>query len=218
MKVRAISKTYAGRRVLEMPEFELRPGKIYAVIGANGSGKSTLAKALAGVLALDGKLRAFGKAPDTGYMPQKSFAFRMSVEKNLRLGGAKAAEAQDMLQKLGLSHLADKSAKGLSGGELARLALGRVLIRPHELLILDEPTASMDMESTLLAEKLIGEYCEKNSAAVLLVTHSLAQAGRVADEVLFLSHGSLAEAGPAEKLLSNPEKKETKSFLEFYGI
>lgn len=217
MIVKAVSKSYDGRKVLQLPGFELQTGKVCALIGANGSGKSTLAKLLAGVIAADGGAVTFDDRPDTGYMPQKSFAFRMSAERNLRLGGGNAGEARAMLEKLGLSHLADKGAKSLSGGELARLALGRVLIAPHELLVLDEPTASMDMESTLLAEELIRDYCVKNSAAVLLVTHSLAQAGRMADELMFLSKGKLVEAGSAEKMLKTPEKEETKRFLEFYG-
>ena len=212
MKIKPLSKTYGERRVLSTPEFELRPGSICALIGANGSGKSTLAKILAGVIPADGGTAAFENTPDMAYMPQKSFAFRMSVEKNLRLGGGDAA-----LEKLGLAHLAKKSAKSLSGGELARLALGRVIAGEHELLILDEPAASMDMESTLLAEELIRSYAAEHNAAVLLVTHSLAQARRMADEAMFLKDGLLIERGPAEKILKDPEKEETKRFLEFYG-
>lgn len=214
MKIKPLSKTYGERCVLSTPEFELQPGRICALIGANGSGKSTLAKILAGVITADGGAAAFERTPDMAYMPQKSFAFRMSVEKNLRLGGGDEA---DLLEKLGLAHLAKKSAKSLSGGELARLALGRVIAGRHELLILDEPSASMDMESTLLAEELIRSYAAKHNAAVLLVTHSLAQARRMADEAMFLKDGLLIERGPAERILKNPEKEETKCFLEFYG-
>lgn len=214
MKVKALCKTYGGRVVLNTPAFELAPGKICAVIGANGSGKSTLAKVLAGVVPADGGAQPFDGRPDIGYMPQKSFAFRMSVERNLRLGGAGEARCRAMLEKLGLAHLGGKSAKSLSGGELARLALGRVLIARHELLVLDEPSASMDMESTLLAEKLIMDYCREHGCAVLWVTHSLSQARRVADEAMFLSRGELVERGA--KILHSPEKEETKRFLEFY--
>ncbi len=213
MKIKALSKSYGSRRVLDCPEFELQSGQICALIGANGSGKSTLAKIMAGVIPADGGAAVFEKTPDMAYMPQKSFAFRMSVEKNLRLCGGDAA----MLEKLGLKQLAKKNAKSLSGGELARLALGRVLAGGHELLILDEPSASMDMESTLLAEELIRQYAAEHNAAVLLVTHSLAQARRLADRVMFLKDGVLVESGPAERLLKKPENEETRRFLEFYG-
>jgi len=217
MKINSLAKTYGDRTVLSLPEFELAPGNICAVIGANGSGKSTLAKLLAGVLSPDSDFRPFEVRPDIGYMPQTSFAFRMSAEKNLALTGAGSEEVRNMLDKLRLSHLSGQNAKRFSGGELARLALGRVLIRPHELLVLDEPTSAMDMESTLLAEQLISAYCREHNAAVLLVTHSLSQAKRMADTVLFLHHGAAVEYGDAEQVLNFPVQEETKRFLEFYG-
>lgn len=217
MKVQPLSKTYGDRTVLDLPEFELMPGQICAVIGANGSGKSTLAKLLSGILSPDQGFTPFENRPDIGYMPQTSFAFRMSAEKNLALTGANSEEVHGMLDRLQLSHLSSHSAKRFSGGELTRLALGRVLIRPHELLILDEPTAAMDMESTLLAEQLITAYCREHNAAVLLVTHSLAQARRMADTVLFLHHGIAVEQGDAKQVLNCPQQEETRRFLEFYG-
>jgi len=217
MKTKAFQKSYGPRCVLDVPELELVPGQICAVIGPNGSGKSTLAKILAGVISADGGVKPFAGTPDVAYMPQKSFGFRMSAEKNLRLCGADERQAGEMLETLGLSHLAKKSAKSLSGGELARLSLGRVLLQKQELLILDEPCASMDIESTLLAEELIRRYVQKHQAAVLLVTHSLAQARRLGSEALFFKNGQLMEAGKAEVVLRNPQNEETKRFLEFYG-
>lgn len=217
MKVNALKKCYGGRTALDVPGFELSAGSVCALIGANGSGKSTLAKILAGVITADGGKAAFDRPVNVAYMPQKSFGFRMSAEKNIRLGGGDRAAAAEMLEKLGMQALAKKSAKSLSGGELARLALGRVLMERHEVLILDEPAASMDMESTLLAEKLIRQYAREKDCAVLLVTHSLAQARRLADEAMFLKEGRILESGPAEKVLRQPENEETRRFLEFYG-
>ena len=217
MKITALKKCYGGRCVLDVPQLELVGGHICVVIGSNGSGKSTLAKILAGVIPAEGGKKPFAGKPDVAYMPQKSFGFRMSVERNLRLAGADEGQTAEMLESLGLNHLAKKSAKSLSGGELARLALGRVLLQKHEVLILDEPCASMDMESTLLAEKLIRDYAEKQGAAVLLVTHSLAQARRLGDEAMFFQTGCLIETGAAEKVLKSPEQEETCRFLKFYG-
>ncbi len=88
----------------------------------------------------------------------------------------------------------------------------------YDLLILDEPTASMDMESTVLAEKVVTEYCRNYGCTVLWVTHSLQQARRVAEYALFLKDGELWEEGPVEVLLYRPEKDETKTFLQFYGV
>lgn len=140
----------------------------------------------------------------------------MSTLRNLTLADGDEARAREMLEKLGIAHLAKAPAKKLSGGETARMALGRVLMEKHDLVILDEPTASMDMESTALSEKLIVDYCKKSGAAVLWVTHSLAQARRVADKAMFLCKGEMLEFGLAEKVLNTPEKEATKEFLKFY--
>ena len=216
MRINALKKSYGSRCVLDFPGLELAPGRICALIGANGSGKTSLARIAAGTEKADGGTPPFEKRPNTGYMPQRSYAFRMSALKNLRLGGGSRTEAEEMLEKLGLAHLAKSPGKGLSGGETARMALGRVLMERHELLILDEPTAAMDMESTLLCEKLITDYCRETGAAVLWVTHSLAQARRTADFAAFLHRGRLWEYGAAEKVLSSPDKTETAEFLKFY--
>jgi len=216
MKIAALSKTYEGRRVLDFPGFELHRGEICAIIGANGSGKSSLAKIAAGVLEADGNARPLEGRIDVGYMPQKSYAFRMNALRNLRLGGGSEVKAMEMLRKLGIEHLAKSPGKKLSGGETARMALGRVLMNAHELIILDEPTASMDMESTALSESLIREYCRETGSAALWVTHSLAQARRVADKVIFLSKGLLVECGSADAVLDDPQMPETKEFLKFY--
>ncbi len=216
MKINALSKTYEGRNVLSTPAFELNGGEICVLVGANGSGKSSLAKAIAGVINDDYGAKPLEEKLNVGYMPQKSYAFRMSTLRNLTLAGGSEAEASEMLKKLGIDHLAKSPAKKLSGGESARMALGRVLMEKHDLIILDEPTASMDMESTALSEKLIMDYCRESGAAILWVTHSLAQARRVADKAMFLRNGEMIEFGKAEKVLNSPEKEETKEFLKFY--
>ena len=98
------------------------------------------------------------------------------------------------------------------------MALARLMMSRYDLVILDEPTAAMDMETTLLSEKLIVEYVRETDCTVVLVTHSLQQARRVADEVMYFHKGKLLEAGPKEQVLYTPEKAETRQFLEFYGV
>jgi len=216
MKTTAFTKTYAGRAVLSLPELELPQGCITAVIGPNGSGKSTLAKILAGIERTDEK-RPILPGVSVGYLPQKSFPFRMSTEKNILQNGNDPERARALMKELGIGSLAGQSAKKLSGGETARMALCRILMRPYELLILDEPTAAMDMESTLAAEGLIRKYCAETGCAVLLITHSIGQARRLSDQLLFLQGGKLIERGQTAQLLSAPRCEETKRFLEFYG-
>ncbi len=217
MRIEAFTKTYDGQRVLDFPGMELEKGKIYAVIGANGSGKSTFAKILAGIISADQK----GKHLDTvkiGYMPQKNYAFRMTTKKNLMLNGSTGACADALLDALQIRHLENKRADRLSGGETARMALARLMMGRYDLVILDEPTAAMDMETSLLSEHLIESYVQETGCALILVTHSLQQARRIAHEVLYFHKGVLMEAGSTEQVLNAPSKEETKRFLEFYGV
>ena len=217
MKIASFSKTYEGRRVLDFPGLELQPGKIYAVIGANGSGKSTFSKILTGIEKADQK-GCHLDAKSVGYMPQKNYAYRMSTRANILLGGKDEARAERLMDEIQIRHLENKRADRLSGGETARMALVRLMMKRYELVILDEPTAAMDMETTLLSEKMIVEYVRETGCTVILVTHSLQQARRVADEVMYFHKGKLLENGAAEKVLTAPSMAETKQFLEFYGI
>ena len=217
MKTIAFSKSYGKKTVLDCPALDLPEGQITAVIGANGSGKSTLASVLAGIEASDQKRRVLSGLR-IGYLPQKSYAFRMSASRNIALGGNDPARQKRLTEALLLEPLAKQSAKKLSGGETARMALARLLMGNYDLLILDEPTAAMDRESTLAAERLIKEYCAGNGCAVLLITHRIQQARRMADQVLFFCGGKLAEAGSTERILTAPACPETQRFLEFYGF
>lgn len=214
MKLQAFSKTYDGTTVLSFPGMELEKGKIYAVIGANGSGKSTFAKIIAGVLPAD---RKFFLEESVGYLPQKPYAFRMSVKKNILLTGDDEEIANNLMEALGLRHLEKKRADRLSGGETARMAMARLMMSAYQLVILDEPTAAMDMETTAAAERLIQEYTQRTGCTMLLVTHSLQQARRIADEVLFFHKGTLKEMGLKEQVLLTPRQPETRQFLDFYG-
>jgi len=205
IEISAFSKTYDGRRVLDFPGFKLEKGRICAVIGANGSGKSTLAKIIAGTLKADESTKPLGYTCRVGYMPQKSYAFHLKVLKNVRLGGGDKAQAMEMLNRLGIAHLAKKRANLLSGGETARMALSRILMGSYDLLILDEPCAAMDIQSTTAAEECIRDYARALSCAVLIVTHSL-------------SEGTLAEHGSAQQVLAKPQNPKTRQFIEFYEL
>lgn len=216
MKTTAFTKTYNKRAVLSLPELELPQGKITAIIGPNGSGKSTFAKILAGIERADDK-REILTGVSVGYLPQKSFPFRMSTEKNILQNGNDPVRAKELMTALGIEALAKQSAKKLSGGETARMALCRILMRCYELLILDEPTAAMDMESTLAAEKLILETCREQGCALVLITHSVSQTRRVADRVIVLHQGELIEQGDSARVLNEPGEEQTRRFLEFYG-
>ena len=222
MKINALRKTYDGRCVLDFAGLELEAGKVYAIIGANGSGKSTLGRILAGLEYADGKKVPLDKNVSIGYMLQKNYAFQMSVLDNVLLNGKKSADkkqkAEQLLEAVGLAHLAKEKAHRLSGGETARMAVARILMGDYDVLILDEPTAAMDVAATLTIEKLIVDYCREHNCVVILITHALKQAMRIADIALYMQEGKLLEYGDAMEVLSTPQKKETKQFIDFYSL
>lgn len=222
MKINALRKTYDGRCVLDFPGLELERGKVYAVIGANGSGKSTLGRILAGLEFADGKKTPLDPKVSIGYMLQKNYAFQLSVLDNVLLNGKKSADkkqkAESLLTTVGLAHLAKEKAHRLSGGETARMAVARILMGDYDVLILDEPTAAMDVAATLTIEQLVVDYCREHNCVVILITHALKQAMRIADIALYLQEGKLLEYGNALEVLSTPQKKETKQFIDFYSL
>ena len=204
MNLLPVSKTYDGVMVLDFPGLCLEPGKIYGVIGSNGSGKSTFSKILAGIIPADQKTAPLERGISVGYMPQKNYAFRMSVKNNLLLNGTSETRAIQLMDGLQLRHLEEKRANTLSGGETARMALARMMMKSYDVLILDEPTAAMDMETTILAEQVIARYAKETNCILILITHSLQQARRIADEVLFFQNG-------------NFYKKKIDEILSTYG-
>ena len=188
MRTNAIRKTYKGRLVLDMPSLGLEGGKVYSVVGANGSGKSTFAKILAGITDAD---EGEGALADVGYMAQKSYAFNMSLEKNILINGDDKERCKKLMEALNISYLACNKAKTLSGGETAKMALARIMMKDYKVLILDEPTAAMDRESVSLAEELIKEYCKQTQCVTILITHSLEQAKRMSDEIIEIDYGKI---------------------------
>ena len=197
MIIPALKKTYRDKTVLDIPETAIRDGSITAVCGRNGSGKSTLARILAGVIK-DDSGTSLALSDHTGYMCQASLPFRLSVRKNLLLNADKNCSKEEnqqradrLLEEIGLQEYAKKNAARLSGGQTQRMALARVLMKSYDLLILDEPTASMDQAAIPAAEKLIWDYQKRTGCTILLITHSPEQAERLADQVLLLDEGKI---------------------------
>lgn len=218
MELQHITKTYGGTRVLDVPGLVFQAGGRYAILGANGSGKSTLAKITASALPPDPGGRVIGSG-SVRYMPQKSMGFHLSVERNLRLAAPKGTQHKEqlaqVLEEFDLAHLRRHDAGELSGGETARLSLARVLLQPCDTLVLDEPTASMDISAALCAEQSILQYQQRTGCTLIFITHALGQAERLGEEILFLHQGKLLERGPASQLLRCPSESETKQFLQF---
>lgn len=220
----SVRKKYGERTVLDVDKLRFERGRVYAVMGSNGSGKSTLAGILAGVLKGEGKISYDdGVKPVIGYMPQKSFAFDMSLMSNMLLGSPflerkkLKSKARLILDDFGLGEMRRKNAKKLSGGETEKLALARLMMSDYGLIVLDEPTAAMDVNAVEKAEKVLKNYFSRLRPAAVIITHSPAQARRLADEVIFLYEGTIEEKGPVEETLTAPRSDKLKKFLSVNG-
>lgn len=221
MRIDGLIVRYGDVTALDIDGLVLERGTSYAVIGANGCGKSTLARCIAGVLEPAAGAVALEADDRVRYMPQRSYAFYGSTRANVLLGADSASgamgRAEELMDALDLTALAQQRAKRLSGGQTARMALARTLVGPGTWLLLDEPTAALDGESMLKAERLVQEYRESFDAGVVYITHSLKQAARVSDMLVFMEGGRIVEMGRTKQLLDRPRTPSLARFLELFG-
>ena len=195
------------------------------VLGANGSGKSTLLRLLHGLVAPTQGVVAWGGMPQrpTGHAMvfQRAVLLRRSAAANIRyalqlakVGAAEMkARIDEALAEVGLRHVARRPARALSGGEQQRLALARAWALRPEVLFLDEPTASLDPKASRAVEDIVRDIHARGTT-IVMSTHNLAQAKRLADEVVFLHEGRLAEQSPSPLFFQSPRTPEATSFLE----
>ena len=211
IEIRDLKKTYGERTVLDVPFLKIEDGMTVAFAGANGSGKTTLLRILAGIIkASEGKVE---KPGNVLYMPQQAYAFKGDLIKNVTISGAGKDRAQELLRSLELSHLAGKQASSLSGGELQRLSLCRVLSKECDLLLLDEPTSACDAKGAVLVAEAIGAYKKKTGCTVLFSTHSPSLALSSADRLIVFNNGVIEADGPPAGILRDPGTEWTKSFI-----
>lgn len=204
---------FNGKVVLDIDKLDFCLGKRYALIGLNGSGKSTLLKTLAKVIKpAQGNIELDGNK--IGYMPQDSMGFSMSVWSNIKLclKNEDEEKANELLDFFNMASLKKKNASRLSGGETQKLALIRILLRDFDVLLLDEPTSSMDSSSVKKAEEAINNYLSDGGKTFVFSTHSVNQAKRLADEYIFLDGGKVCDFGNIEKL-ENSQNEKLKSYL-----
>lgn len=222
-----LQKSFDGRKVLDLEQGLIKSGSRTAIIGPNGAGKSTLLRIIAGLEMADSGSLSYADAPafpqrDITMVFQKPYLISTTVEKNIAYpmklrGYDKAAIEQrtaELAEELNLTGFRKQKAWKLSGGETQKVALARALSFHPKLLLLDEPTANIDPYTTAEIEKMLLSIGEKEETTIVLITHNLAQARRVCDEVMMLHEGRLIEAGPCEKVLMNPQMQQTRRFVE----
>ncbi len=217
-----------GKRLIDGIDLRLEAGPRTVIMGPNGAGKSLLLRLLhglieptAGSVLWQGKPAGRDARRRQAMVFQRPVLLRRSVAANMRhalrahgLSRRDTKErAQRWLANAGLSGLADRAARVLSGGEQQRLALARALSLEPEVLFLDEPTASLDPASTLGIEDLI-QSAAAAGTKIVLITHNLGQARRIADEVVFLYRGRIEALGRAPAFFDAPGSDKAQAFID----
>jgi tungstate transport system ATP-binding protein len=197
--------------LLDRLSLTLAAGGPTVVIGPNGAGKTTLLRVAMGLLSpTAGRIVREGD-PRRAIVFQRPTMLRRSASANIRYAGADERRMRELLSLVGLEHAAQRPARRLSSGEQQRLALARAMARDPAVLLLDEPTASLDPAATKAMEDLIRTV--SRGIKVVMSTHDLGEARRLAGEVVLLHRGRLVEAGPARGFFEAPHTDEARKFI-----
>ena len=226
-----VTQVYNGRLVLDIRHLAIRQGEVLAVVGPSGAGKSTLLRLLAFLEQPHQGRLLFRQQectvnwPDLSQRRRISMVFqrpqllRRSVLENvaygLRLRGERNGTEQisAVLRQLGLSDLHQAAAHTLSGGEMQRVALARALVLRPQVLLLDEPTANLDPYNIGLIEQIVRRTIQEIGSTVIIVTHNIFQARRLAGRVALLLDGHLVEVADTEAFFEAPQRPETAAFV-----
>jgi tungstate transport system ATP-binding protein len=216
-----------GKRVIDTIDLTIESRGITVVMGPNGAGKSVLLRLMHGLIVpTAGDILWAGRRMDRELARRQAMVFqkpvllRRSAAANIwhALGlrgidrGERGIRVEGALRLAGLERHAAMPARVLSGGEQQRLCLVRALSLEPEVLFLDEPTASLDPASTLAIERLLIE-AQHQGIKIIVVTHDLGQAWRLAQDVVFLHHGRAVEHAPAKRFFAQPESEAARAFL-----
>ena len=223
VSLRHVGLAVGATRILSDVSVTLHAGAPCLLLGPNGAGKTSLLKLAMGLIEpSQGEVAEFGRHP--GEPLRKAFVFqrpvmlRRTASANVAFALAAAgrpadrATVADLLRQVGLEGMENRPARRLSGGEQQRLALARALARKPDILFLDEPTASLDPAATKAVEAIVASVAA-GGVAIVMATHDLGQARRLAGDVLFLAGGRLVEAAPAASFFVEPSTEAARRFL-----
>jgi tungstate transport system ATP-binding protein len=237
LTLNAASVSFGTTRALQSIDLRLARGERLALVGANGSGKTTLLRLLHGLQRPDAPasrlassapartehlLLPENRPPVSAMVFQRPFLLHLSVRWNVLLGlwlqGIPAPQrdalCRQALQRVGLATLAERPARALSGGQQQRLALARAWALQPDILFLDEPTASLDPSAKQEVESLVREFAD-DGVTVVMSTHNLGQAKRLATRVAYLAGGRLVADRPADQFFDSPDLPvEAQQFLK----
>ena len=228
-----VSKAYEGKQVLDIDRLDIDQGEILALVGPSGAGKSTLLRLLNFLETPDrGRItyggHEFGPGDTMGLAErrqvttvfQRPLLLNRSVRKNVAFGlnlrgqGDGHQAVEQALQRVGLADRSHQRARTLSGGEAQRVALARAMVIRPRVLLLDEPTANLDPYNVGLIEDIVRQVNHEHGGTVVLVTHNVFQAQRLAHRVGLLLEGSLVEVAAADTFFHAPRDPRTAAFVE----
>lgn len=234
IRLEKISKSFGGKKVLDQISAEIPTGKIFTIIGPSGQGKTTLLKLInfldlpsEGQIFLDGVslhqpgLDIIALRRRMGMVFQTPIAFNETVFENIAIGLRFRhfssveidSKVQKKLQEIGLTGYENRKAKTLSGGEMQRVSLARVMVTEPDLLLLDEPTANLDPISTTKIEELIRYYNREFGTTVIMASHDLFQGQRMADQVAVMMEGRFIQTGDTIDVFSEPCSANVAKFI-----
>ncbi len=223
MRMQDVVLRFDADAVLKGVTMDLDVQGCTVIMGPNGAGKSLLLKLMHGLMApTSGQIMWGAKAPSDvmsrqALVLQKPVLLRRSVAANidfvLKARGKDIGLRDGLLEHVGLLHKATQPARLLSGGEAQRLSLARALATEPEVLFLDEPTASLDPASVLAIERIVSD-ARSRGVRIVWVTHDIGQARRMADDVVFLQAGQVAEHSAAAAFFSEPRSQAARDYLD----
>ena len=230
LKIEAVTKDYGSLKAVDNVSFSINSGKIVGLLGPNGAGKTTTINMILGILEpTQGSIEIFGKnLKDDRSKISKSTNFaavyahmpaNLTVWQNLYVFGL-LYEVRNLkerikliMQEFDLERFSDTKAGLLSSGEASRLNIAKAIINNPRLLLLDEPTASLDPNISQLVRQKIKQYVEKTKTATLWTSHNMQEIEAVCDQVLFLSHGKILSSGNPKTLPAEYGKKDLEELF-----
>jgi tungstate transport system ATP-binding protein len=221
LEARDVTVVLGGVRALDGLTVTLEPGLRTVVLGPNGAGKSVLLRTLHGLIPPTSGTVTWHEPVRQAMVFQRPVMLRRSALANIRyalaVNGVTEPErtrlATAALARVGLSTIAHRPARVLSGGEQQRLALGRAWAVKPRILFLDEPTASLDPGAAAEVERIIASIAAEGTR-IVMTTHNLGQARRLADEIVYIHAGRAIEKTPADSFFEQPASEEARQFLK----
>lgn len=226
IRISQLTKYYNGSRALDNVSLNINRNEVVSIIGYSGSGKSTLIRCVAGLEPYDSGSISTGVTPDKGYsgigmvFSSSNLFPHLTVLQNLTLAPMKVLgmsrqdaeeEASKILDKVGIWSVKDAYPATLSSGQHQRAAIARSLMMKPEILLLDEPTSSLDPVSASEVFNVLRTL--KDDMTIVLVTHNIEFARSISDRIIFMSDGRICEEGTPSEVINHPKQKQTRAYI-----